>query len=122
MNVLLWVLQGLLAVLYLMGGGAKVFMFDKIADGVASNQALSRGAWTGIGIFELVCAVALVAPAVTRTVSPVAPIAAACLAVEALLVAGLHYAYVEYSPAVSNLVLASVALFVSYGRLALRPL
>jgi uncharacterized membrane protein len=79
MNVLLWALQGLLAVLYGMGGGAKVFMFEKIVQGVASSQALSRTAWTGVGIFELLCALALVAPAAVRTVSLLAPIAAAWL-------------------------------------------
>jgi hypothetical protein len=59
MNVSLWILQGLLAVLYAIGGGAKVFMFDRIANSVASNQAPSGGAWTAVGIFELLCAAAL---------------------------------------------------------------
>ena len=31
MNVLLWILQGLLAALYLMGGGMKVFMWERIS-------------------------------------------------------------------------------------------
>ncbi len=50
MNVVLWVLQALLAALFAMAGFAKIFLFEKISQGVASTEALSRGAWTWIGV------------------------------------------------------------------------
>ena len=43
MNILLWVLQILGALLYGASGVMKVFMFDKVSEGVASFGALPRG-------------------------------------------------------------------------------
>jgi uncharacterized membrane protein YphA (DoxX/SURF4 family) len=122
MNVMLWVLQGLLAALFAMAGSTKVFMFEKVSRQVASNNALSREMWMAIGIFELLCAVGLVIPAATGKSPILTPVAAACLAVEGILLAGLHYRYEEYSPLTFSLALAALAGFVAYGRLVLNPL
>ena len=43
MNILLWVLQILAALLYGASGVMEVFMFDKISEGVPSFRALPRG-------------------------------------------------------------------------------
>ena len=45
MDILLWVLQALTAILYAGSGVMKVFMFDKISKDVPSFDALPRGAW-----------------------------------------------------------------------------
>jgi len=121
MNVLLWVLQGLLAALFAIGGGTKVFMFEKISEQVASNKAFPREMWTGIGIFEVLCALVLVIPAATGKFPTLTPVAAVCLAVEGVLFARLHYSYAERSPMTFSLVLAALAAFVTYGRLVLKP-
>ncbi len=63
MNILLWVLQVLAALLYAASGVMKVFMFDRISEDVPSFGALPRGAWKGFGILELVCTVGLIVPA-----------------------------------------------------------
>ena len=55
MNILLWVLQILAALLYGASGVMKVFMFDKVSEGVPSFGALPREAWNALGILELVC-------------------------------------------------------------------
>jgi hypothetical protein len=55
MNILLWVLQVLAALLYGASGVMKVFMFDKVREGVPSFGALPREAWMTLGILELVC-------------------------------------------------------------------
>src|SRR3954470_13839449 len=62
MNILLWVLQILAAVLYVSSGVMKVFMLDKVSEGVPSFGALPRGAWTALGILELVCRIGLIVP------------------------------------------------------------
>ncbi len=122
MNVVLWVVQGLLAALFVIGGGTKVFMFERIAQQVASNRAFPREVWTCIGIFEVLCALALVLPAAMGKFPMLTPVAAACLAVEGIVFAGLHYTYGEYSPMTFSLVLAALAAFVAYGRFVLKPL
>jgi hypothetical protein len=54
MNVLLWVLQVLGALLYASSGVMKVFLFDKVSGDVPSFGALPRQAWTALGVVELV--------------------------------------------------------------------
>jgi len=89
---------------------------------VASNKAFPREVWTCIGIFEALCALALVIPAATGKFPILTPVAAACLAVEGILFAGLHYSYAEHSPMAFSLVLTALAAFVAYGRFALKPI
>ena len=52
MNILLWVLQVLAALLYGASSVMKVFMFDKVSKDVPSFGALPRNAWTALGILE----------------------------------------------------------------------
>ena len=66
MNILLWVLQVLAALLYGASGVMKVFMFDKVSADVKSFGALPREAWMALGILELVCTVGLIVPAAFR--------------------------------------------------------
>ena len=54
MNILLWVLQVLAALLYAASGCMKVFMFDKVSKDFPSFGALPRQAWMALGILELV--------------------------------------------------------------------
>ncbi len=49
MNILLWVLQVLAALLYGASGVMKVFMFDKVSEQVPSFGALPRQAWMALG-------------------------------------------------------------------------
>ena len=63
MNILLWVLQILAALLYGASGVMKVFLFDKASEGVPSFGALPPEAWKALGILELVCMVGLIVPA-----------------------------------------------------------
>ena len=63
MNILLWALQVLAALLYGASGVMKVFMFDKVSEQVPSFGALPREAWMALGILELVCTAGLTIPA-----------------------------------------------------------
>lgn len=119
MNVLLWVLQGLAAILFGASGTMKVFMFARISGDVASFGALPRRVWTALGVLELVCVVGLIAPAVLRWHSEVAGLAAAVLAVEALLFVWVHVQYRETAAIVMNSALSLAMAFVAYGRLIL---
>jgi len=62
MNILLWVLQVIAALMYGASGVMKVFMFDKISGDVPSFGALPRNAWMVLGIVELVCVIGLIVP------------------------------------------------------------
>ncbi len=76
MNILLWVLQALTALLYAASGVMKVFMFDKVSVDVPSFGALPRNAWRALGLIELVCTAALILPGVLHWLPVITPGAA----------------------------------------------
>jgi len=122
MNILLWVLQGLGALLYLSSGVMKVFMFDKISQDVPSFGALPRRAWTTLGILELVCVVGLIIPDVFHWHPPLTIVAAVVLAVESLVFIGVHLKYREIQTIIMSGVLGLLMAFIAYGRMILMPI
>lgn len=122
MNVLLWVLQILAALLYGASGVMKVFLFDKISGEVPSFGALPREAWMALGILELVCAVGLVVPAALRWQPRLTILAATLLAIESLVFVGVHLKYREIGSIAMSLVLGLLMAFVAYGRTVLKPI
>src|SRR5438552_4404662 len=119
MNVLLWVLQIGLALLYLAGGSYKVFTFDQLANRM---RALSRGGWRALGVLEMLGAVLLVVPAAAQWMPILTPFAAGALALETLALAGLYARYslklAATNPMVWAVVMGLLSAFVAYGRYA----
>ena len=122
MNVLLWVLQVLAALLYGSSGVMKVFMFDKISQDVPSFSALPRGVWTALGVLELVCAAGLIVPAALHWQPKLTAVAAAVLAVESLVFVGVHARYRETATIIMSVALGLLMAFIAYGRMVLRPI
>ena len=122
MNILLWVLQVLAALMYGASGTMKVFMFDKISGTVASFGALPREAWMTLGIIELVCVVGLIAPAALRWQPTLTVVAAAVLAIESLVFIAVHVKYNEMGSIVMSGVLGLIMAFIAYGRMFLKPI
>ena len=104
MNILLWVLQILAALVYGASGVMKVFMFDKVSEGVPSFGALPRQAWMTLGILELVCTVGLIVPAAFHWKPALTVVAAAALAIEGLVFVGVHVQYREIPPIILSCV------------------
>jgi hypothetical protein len=122
LNILLWVLQVLAALLYGASGIMKVFMFDEISKDVPSFGALPREAWMALGILELLCVVGLIVPAAFRWMPGLTVAAATVLALESLVFVWVHVEYREVAPIVMSGVLGLVMAFVAYGRMVLRPI
>ena len=122
MNILLWVLQVLAALLYGSSGVMKVFMFDKVSKDVPSFGALPRGAWTALGLLELVCTVGLILPAALHWLPVLTVVAAILLAVESLVFVGVHVKYRETGTIIMCVVLGLLMAFIAYGRLVLKPI
>src|SRR5262245_40536533 len=121
MNILLWALQVLAALLYGASGVMKVFMFDKISGEVPSFGALPRGAWMALGTLELVCTVGLIVPAALRWQPRLTVLAAAVLALESLVFVWVHVKYREPGTIAFSVVLGLVMAFIAVGRMELRP-
>jgi uncharacterized membrane protein YphA (DoxX/SURF4 family) len=122
MNILLWVLQVVAALLYGSSGVMKVFMFDKISHDVPSFGALPRRAWTTLGIVELVCTVGLIVPAALHWQPLLTVLAATVLAVESLVFVWVHVKYHEVAPMILSGVLGVLMAFIAYGRMVLQPI
>ncbi|HWK13401.1 MAG TPA: DoxX family protein [Rhizobiaceae bacterium] len=121
MNILLWVLQTLLAIHTAIGA---VWKFSNPAQAMPSLSAIPAGIWLAMSLIELVCAVGLVLPAVYRPVGVLVPLAAIFIAAEMLLFCGLHLASGDrnFGPMVYWFVVAAICTFIAYGRYALKPL
>ena len=122
MNILLWVLQVLAALLYGASGIMKVFMFDKVSEGVRSFGALPRKAWMALGLVELVCTVGLIVPAAFHWHPALTVVAATVLAIESLVFIGVHIKYREITPIIMSVVLGLLMAFIAYGRMVLKPI
>jgi hypothetical protein len=122
MNILLWVLQVLAALMYGASGVMKVFMFDKISVGVPSFGALPRNAWTALGLLELVCTVGLIVPGAFHWQPMLTVVAAAVLAIESLVFVGVHVKYRETATIIMCVGLGLLMAFIAYGRMFLKPI
>ena len=122
MNILLWVLQVLGALLYGASGVMKVFMFDKISEQVPSFGALPREAWMALGILELVSGAGLIVPAAFHWQPALTVVAATVLTIESLVFVWVHAKYGEVTPIVLSGVLGLLMAFIAYGRIVLKPI
>lgn len=122
MNILLWVLQVLAALLYGASGVMKVFLFDQISGEVPSFGALPREGWMALGILELICAAALIVPAALRWQPSLTVMAAVALALESLVFIWVHVQYSETGSIVMSAVLGLLMAFIAYGRAVLKPI
>jgi hypothetical protein len=121
MNVFLWILQILLA-LHTVAGA--VWKFSNSEQTVPSLKAIPHGVWLAMSVFELLCSLGLILPAISKPLAILAPIAAACIAAEMLLFCGLHLYSREanHGEMIYWLVVAAVCAFIAYGRFVLKPL
>jgi hypothetical protein len=121
MNILLWILQVVAALVYGASGVMKTFMFDKVSHDVSSFGALPRNIWMILGIIELICAVGLIVPGAIAWHRTLTTWGAVILAVESLVFITVHVKYREASVIVMSGVLGLLMMFVAYGRFVLMP-
>jgi hypothetical protein len=118
MNVALWVVQGLLAALFLFAGGAKlVLSLDQMAGPVALPGWFLRF----LGVAEVLGALGLVLPGLLRIRPGLTPLAAAGLVIIMIGATVVTLVGGMVAVALMNLVVALLAAFVAYGRWRLAP-
>ena len=121
MNIVLWVLQILLA---LHTAAGAVWKFSNSEQTVPSLSAIPHGIWLALSVFELACVVGLIIPALYRPLAILVPLSAVAIAAIMLLYCVLHLASGDpnHGQMIYWLVVAAVCAFIAYGRLVLRPL
>ena len=118
MNVVLWIVAGVLAAVFLGSGLSKLAQpRKKIVDsGMGWAEDFSDGAVKGIGALEVLGALGLILPAVFDIATVLVPIAATGLALIMLGAAVTHARRKENQMVVINVVLLVLAAFVAWGR------
>jgi DoxX-like family len=118
MNVALWIVQGLLAALFLFAGGAKLVLpLDQMAGPVALPGWFMRF----IGVAEVLGALGLVLPGLLRIRPGLTPLAAAGLVIIMIGATVVTLVGGMVAVALMNVVVALLAAFVAYGRWRLAP-
>jgi uncharacterized membrane protein YphA (DoxX/SURF4 family) len=122
MNIALWIIQVLLAGMFLMAGVMKAFLYERAKASLPWVKDVPHGLVTFIGICELLGGLGLLLPAITGILPWLTPLAAAGLATIMILAAGFHMSRREGQAIVFNVVLLALAAFVAYGRFFMAPL
>jgi hypothetical protein len=120
MNIVLWVLQVLLALVFLAHGGLLLFPPAAIVDQM--NASLPRWFQLFLGIAEILAAVGLTLPGVTRIQPWLVSYAAAGIMFVMVCATVFHLVRGEVSSAMTTVVLLAVATFVAYARWRVAPI
>ena len=120
MNIVLWVLQVVLALAFLAHGGLLLFPPAAIVDQM--NASLPRWFQLFLGIAEILAAVGLTLPGVTRIQPWLVSYAAAGIMIVMVCATVFHLMRGEVSSAMTTVVLFAVAMFVAYTRWRVAPI
>lgn len=117
MEQLLWILQGVLAVMFAMSGMMKTFLPREKLTGILPWVGdFATGTVRFIGVAEFAGALGLILPAVTGIAPILTPVAAAALAIVMVSTVVVHARRKEPSAIAVNAVLLMLCLIVAWGR------
>ena len=119
MNVALWIVQGLLAALFVFAGGTKLVLpIEQMQDPVALPGLFLRF----IGVCELLGGIGLILPSLLRIRPGLTPLAAAGLIVIMIGAVVISVIYMGVASALIPLLVGILAAFIAYGRSRLAPI
>ena len=126
MNIALWVVQGLLALMFLMAGGMKMMqpkdqILEKMGERMGWMEDFSQNTIRGIGLLEVLGALGLILPPLTGILPILAPLAAVGLILTMIGAAMTHLRRGEMQAIAPNAMLLLLAAFVAIGRFFIAP-
>jgi uncharacterized membrane protein YphA (DoxX/SURF4 family) len=123
MNVALWIIQALLALLFLFAGGTKLVLPIEVLMSMGSpNQVHLPGLLIRfIGVCEVLGALGLILPGLLRIRPGLTPLAAAGLVIIMIGATVLTIIGDGIGPALIPMVVGLLLMFVAYGRWRLAP-
>jgi uncharacterized membrane protein YphA (DoxX/SURF4 family) len=113
MNYALWIVQGLLALLFLFSGGMKLVL---PIEAMTKQMPLPGLFLRCLGVAEVLGAIGLILPGLLRIRRGLTPLAAAGLVLVMIGATTLTWANGGVAPALMPLVVGLLAAFVAYGR------
>ncbi len=120
MNIALWVLQVLLALAFLAHG---VMLLNPPAELlVLMNQIMSTAFRLFLGVAEVLAAVGLTLPGITRIMPWLVPCAAAGVMIVMISATILHLSRGEITSAITTVILLILSTYVAYMRWKVKPI
>lgn len=119
MKIFLWILQILLAALFLFSG---IMKFQLPAEVLTKGSPFSASFLRFIGICEIVGGIGLIVPAATRVMPSLTPLAAACLGVIMVGATITTIATMSVKFAILPFVVLILSAVIAYGRWRLSPI
>ena len=117
MNAALWVVQIVLAFMFLMAGAMKMMKSkDELHEKMGWVEDFSESTIKGIGGLEVLGAIGLILPAVTGIATILVPLAATGLAITVALAAVVHFRRGEMPNVAVTVMLLVLSVFVAWGR------
>ena len=120
MNIFLWVLQVLLAVVFLAHGWLLLAPPESMV--AVMNATMSPAFRLFLGVAEVLAAIGLTLPGLTRILPWLVPTAAAGLMIVMIGAITLHVSRGEVSSAITTTVLLALLTFVAYMRWRVQPI
>ncbi len=120
MNIVLWILQVLLAAAFLAHGGFMVAPPASMVDMI--NAQLGSGFRLLIGVAEVLAGIGLILPGLTRILPWLTALAAAGLMIVMASATAMHSMRGETSSAITSAVLFVLVTMVAYMRWKVKPI
>ena len=124
MNILLWIIQILVALMFLFAGGMKLVMSNEalVAMGPPNQIIFPGGFMKFIGVVEVLGGLGLLLPGIFRRQQYLTPLAAVGLLI--LMIGAVIVTFIPQgiAGAIPALVIGLLCAFIAYGRTKLRPL
>src|SRR5699024_10771403 len=111
MNVVLWIIQIVLAFIFVSAGFMKVFTYEKAKEKIAWIKDAPKGLVLFIGIIELLGGLGLILPHATGIAPILTPVAAFALAFMMIPAAVLHVSRGENRMVIVNVIILLLGLF-----------
>lgn len=117
LNLVLWIVQILLALMFGMSGFMKTFMpLAELLKSIPGLEVLPEGLIRFIGISELAGTLGLILPALTKIKPVLTPLAGIGFLIIMVLAAGFHMGEGKFDSLPINIILGGLSGFVVWGR------
>ena len=121
MNIFLWVLQIVLALLCIAGGYTQIFKVEELQATVSAIRELPHGLWAIFGSISILAGICLIVPGAIKIYPILTPIAAVAIVLQSILISGIYIFYKDFTPLPYSVVMAVMAAFIAYGRFVPNP-
>ena len=116
MNIFIWILQGLVALFFILAGANKTFNYEKAKETLPWTKDYPKSFVLFIGIAELLGVIGLILPLAIDVLPIFTPLAAIGLAIIMLLATLFHIRRKEIKVIPMNIILLIITLLIAFYR------